>query len=103
MTLPDSKRRHGLIAATHPPFHADGPLHPAIVEKQAAHRTTAQHALHSRAASHGYMGAAQTVLGLLGVNVGLARLLNDSLDAAQAGKLEEDLNTPGFLERVRPA
>ena len=27
----------GLVAATHTPFHADGSLHLAIVEKQAAH------------------------------------------------------------------
>ncbi len=28
---------HGLIAAVHTPFHADGSLNPAIVEQQAAH------------------------------------------------------------------
>lgn len=30
-------RLHGLVAATHTPFHADGALNLAIVEKQAAH------------------------------------------------------------------
>ena len=28
---------HGLTAATHTPFHADGSLHLAVVERQAAH------------------------------------------------------------------
>ncbi len=31
----------GLVAATHTPFHSDGALHLAIVEKQAAHLTAA--------------------------------------------------------------
>lgn len=37
MKLPDTRRLTGLIAATHTPFHADGTLHLAIVEHQAAH------------------------------------------------------------------
>ena len=37
MTLPESQRLRGLVAATHTPFHADGSLHLAVVEKQAAH------------------------------------------------------------------
>ena len=37
MKLPDSQRLRGLVAATHTPFHADGSLHLAIVEKQCAH------------------------------------------------------------------
>ncbi len=37
MILPESKRLHGLVAATHTPFHADGALNLAIIEKQAAH------------------------------------------------------------------
>ncbi len=37
MILPESKRLHGLVAATHTPFHADGSLNLAIIEKQAAH------------------------------------------------------------------
>jgi len=36
MTIPDSSRLHGLVAATHTPFHADGSLNLAIVEQQAA-------------------------------------------------------------------
>ena len=37
MNLPESQRLRGLVAATHTPFHADGSLHLAVVEKQAAH------------------------------------------------------------------
>ena len=37
MNLPVSQRLHGLVAATHTPFHADGSLNLAVVEKQAAH------------------------------------------------------------------
>jgi N-acetylneuraminate lyase len=37
MKLPDSQRLRGLVAATHTPFHADGSLNLAIVEKQCAH------------------------------------------------------------------
>ncbi len=37
MNLPASQRLHGLVAATHTPFHSDGSLNLAIVEKQAAH------------------------------------------------------------------
>lgn len=37
MKLPDHRRLRGLVAATHTPFHADGSLNLAIVEKQAAH------------------------------------------------------------------
>jgi N-acetylneuraminate lyase len=36
MTLTESQRLHGLVAATHTPFHADGSLNLAIVEQQAA-------------------------------------------------------------------
>lgn len=39
----------GLVAATHTPFHADGPLNLAIVEKQAAH-------LLSTGVSHAFIG-----------------------------------------------
>ncbi len=35
MTIPDSSRLHGLVTATHTPFHADGSLNLAIVERQA--------------------------------------------------------------------
>ncbi len=37
MKLSDSQRLRGLVAATHTPFHADGSLNLAIVEKQCAH------------------------------------------------------------------
>jgi N-acetylneuraminate lyase len=37
MILPANQRLHGLVAATHTPFHADGSLNLAIVEKQATH------------------------------------------------------------------
>ncbi len=37
MKLPDPQRLRGLVAATHTPFHADGSLHLAVVEKQCAH------------------------------------------------------------------
>lgn len=36
MTIPETVRLHGLVAATHTPFHADGLLNLAIVEQQAA-------------------------------------------------------------------
>ncbi len=37
MTIPDSSRLHGLVAATHTPFHPDGALDLAVVERQAEH------------------------------------------------------------------
>lgn len=37
MTLSDSSRLHGLVAATHTPFHSDGSLNLRGVEAQAAH------------------------------------------------------------------
>lgn len=37
MTLSDAQRLHGLVTATHTPFHPDGSLHLAVVERQAAH------------------------------------------------------------------
>ncbi|HWB02994.1 MAG TPA: dihydrodipicolinate synthase family protein [Verrucomicrobiales bacterium] len=37
MNLPAARRLHGLVAATHTPFHADGSLHLDVVEQQAAH------------------------------------------------------------------
>jgi N-acetylneuraminate lyase len=37
MRLPESSRLTGLTAATHTPFHGDGSLNLAVVEKQAAH------------------------------------------------------------------
>ena len=37
MKLQDDQRLRGLVAATHTPFHADGSLNLAIVERQCAH------------------------------------------------------------------
>lgn len=37
ITLSDSQRLYGLVAATHTPFHADGSLNLSIVEKQVEH------------------------------------------------------------------
>jgi N-acetylneuraminate lyase len=37
MTLSDSQRLHGLVAATHTPFHSDGTLNLRCVETQAIH------------------------------------------------------------------
>jgi len=37
MTLSDSQRLHGLVAAPHTPFHPDGSLNLTVVEKQATH------------------------------------------------------------------
>lgn len=36
INLPDSQRLHGLVTATHTPFHADGSLNLDVVEKQAS-------------------------------------------------------------------
>lgn len=36
-TLMKNHRIHGLVAAPHTPFHADGSLNLAVIEKQAAH------------------------------------------------------------------
>ncbi len=35
MNLPESQRLHGLVTATHTPFHADGSLNLPVVDKQA--------------------------------------------------------------------
>lgn len=36
LNLPESQRLHGLVTATHTPFHEDGSLNLDVVEKQAA-------------------------------------------------------------------
>lgn len=36
LNLPESQRLHGLVTATHTPFHADGSLNLPVVDKQAA-------------------------------------------------------------------
>ena len=53
--------------------------------------------------SHGYMGAAKSVMKMLGVDVGPARLPNTSLNAEQATKLEAELRTMGFFDWIRPS
>jgi N-acetylneuraminate lyase len=49
-------------------------------------------------ARHGYMGAAKATMAMLGVNVGPARLPNNSLNAGQAGALRSELETIGFFD-----
>jgi len=51
-------------------------------------------------ASRGYMGAAKSVMRMLGVDVGPARLPNGSLSADEAATLRHDLNTLGFFDWV---
>ena len=51
-------------------------------------------------ASFGYMGAAKATMGMLGVNVGPARLPNASLDEAQAAALRTGLESLGFFDWV---
>lgn len=49
----------------------------------------------------GYMGAAKAAMGMLGVDVGPARLPNASLTPAQITKLRSDLESMGFFDWVR--
>lgn len=51
--------------------------------------------------SYGYMGAAKTVMGLLGVPVGPARLPNGNLTAEQVERLRHDLDSLGFFAWLR--
>jgi N-acetylneuraminate lyase len=51
---------------------------------------------------YGYMGAAKAVMTMLGVDVGLARLPNSSLSAAQADELRGRLESLGFFDWIRP-
>lgn len=50
----------------------------------------------------GYMGAAKTVMGLLGVEVGPARLPNTNLTAEQTTRLRTSLEQMGFFDWIRP-
>ena len=52
-------------------------------------------------ASLGYMGAAKCVMGMLGVDVGPARLPNTNLTAEQVKALKKGLDELGFFEWVR--
>jgi N-acetylneuraminate lyase len=53
-------------------------------------------------AGYGYLGAAKAVMGMLGVDVGPARLPNSSLGAEQAARLRGDLERLGFFEWIVP-
>ncbi|MHA3772457.1 dihydrodipicolinate synthase family protein [Verrucomicrobiota bacterium sgz303538] len=48
-------------------------------------------------ASYGYMGAAKALMGMLGVDVGPARLPNNTLSAEQVSKLRSELEEMGFF------
>ena len=52
-------------------------------------------------ASHGYMGAAKATMGMLGVDVGPARLPNGSLPADQASRLRGELEAMGFFDWMK--
>ena len=77
---------HRLMAA-----FARGDLEAARVEQ---HRSTQLIALLAR---HGYMGAAKATMGMLGVDVGPARLPNGSLNTEQTRTLREELEALGFF------
>ena len=51
-------------------------------------------------AGYGYMGAAKAVMGMLGVDVGPARLPNSNPTAEQAVKLRLELEDLGFFDWV---
>ena len=52
-------------------------------------------------ARHGFMGAAKTTMGMLGVDVGPARLPNGSLSAEQATTLRGELEALGFFDWIK--
>jgi N-acetylneuraminate lyase len=52
-------------------------------------------------AAVGYMGAAKAVMGILGVDVGPARLPNTNLTAEQTKALKKGLDEIGFFEWIR--
>jgi len=51
--------------------------------------------------SYGYMGAAKAVMGMLGVDVGPARLPNTTLTTEQKAKLQGELEALGFFDWVK--
>jgi N-acetylneuraminate lyase len=51
--------------------------------------------------SYGYMGAAKAAMKMLGVDVGPARLPNNSLTAEQTAKLRGELEAMGFFDWVK--
>lgn len=64
----------------------------------AQHRSTQLIALLAR---YGYMGAAKALMGILGVDVGSARLPNNSPAAEQVRSLRNELETLGFFDWIR--
>lgn len=55
----------------------------------------------ARLASVGYMGAAKSVMKMLGVDVGPARLPHTPLDTAQEKALQADLEQMGFFDWIK--
>jgi N-acetylneuraminate lyase len=53
-------------------------------------------------APRGFMGAAKTVMKMLGVDVGPARLPNGNLDLAQQAALRVELEKLGFFDWIKP-
>jgi N-acetylneuraminate lyase len=53
-------------------------------------------------ASYGYMGAAKAAMKMLGVDVGPARLPNNTLTLEQVASLRSKLDAMGFFDWVRP-
>jgi N-acetylneuraminate lyase len=53
-------------------------------------------------ASRGFMGAAKSVMKMLGIDVGPARLPNGNLDSIQQAALRTDLEKLGFFEWIKP-
>jgi N-acetylneuraminate lyase len=49
-------------------------------------------------ARHGYMGAAKAIMGMLGVEVGPARLPNSTIAEENVGQLRSDLEALGFFD-----
>ena len=81
---------HGLIAS----FHS-GDL---VAARAAQLKSTRMIALLAR---YGYMGAAKSVMTMLGVDVGPARLPNASLTPEQVTSLRDNLETLGFFEWLK--
>jgi N-acetylneuraminate lyase len=67
--------------------------------RAAQYQSTRLVALLSR---YGYMGAAKATMGMLGVEVGPARLPNSSLTPEQVRSLRSELETLGFFDWIQP-
>ncbi|MGV3533018.1 MAG: dihydrodipicolinate synthase family protein [Chthoniobacteraceae bacterium] len=81
---------HGLIDS----FHSGD-----LVAARAAQLKSTR--LISLLADYGYMGAAKSVMAMLGVDVGPARLPNSSLTPEQATSLRDELETLGFFDWLK--